>query len=237
MADVALHIYGLSVKRDSLPVLRNINLELEAGGTVAILGANGTGKTTLLNTLSGFLKPHAGTISLFGRRIDGEAPHAIVQQGLVHVSQERDLFTHLTVLDNLRLGAFTRPSTEIDRNLAGVFDYFPKLAERRHQVAGTMSGGEQQMLAIGRALMTAPKVLLLDEPSAGLSPLIVEEIQVLLKLLKKEALAMVLVEQNMAVAAAIADRFTILRGGEVVASGQSLELKEKYEQFVTAYYI
>jgi branched-chain amino acid transport system ATP-binding protein len=144
MPDIALRIYGISVKRDSLPILLNINLELDAGGTVAILGANGAGKTTLLNTLSGFLKPHAGTISLFGRRIDGEAPHTIVQQGLVHVSQERDLFTHLTVLDNLLLGAFTRPSEEIDRDLARVFDYFPKLADRRRQVAGTipLRGGE-----------------------------------------------------------------------------------------------
>jgi branched-chain amino acid transport system ATP-binding protein len=237
MLDPVLKIVALSVRRGGLPVLRDVNLELSGSEVLGILGANGAGKTTLLNTLSGFLHPSSGSISMFGERIEGLAPHSIVRRGLVHVSQERDLFTNLTVLDNLRMGAFARGSDKIEANLARVFDYFPRLAERRHQVAGTMSGGEQQMLAIGRALMTEPRVLLLDEPSAGLAPVIVGEIERLLLRLKETKLAMALVEQNMALASRVVDRFVILREGKAVTEGHKLDLAAKFNEYVANYYV
>ncbi len=237
MLDPILKIDGVFVRRGGFPVLRDVSLELGAGATLGVLGANGAGKTTLLNTLSGFLKPYSGTISLFGERIDRLSPHRIVQRGLVQVSQERDLFTKLSVLDNLKMGAFTRGAAHLETNIARVFEGFPRLAERRNQVAGTMSGGEQQMLAIGRALMTEPKVLLLDEPSAGLSPLIIGEIEKLLIRLKETKLSMVLVEQNMVLASRVVDRFVILRDGEAVAEGGKSELSPKIDEFVASYYI
>jgi branched-chain amino acid transport system ATP-binding protein len=237
MLDPVLKIVALSVRRGGLPVLRDVNLELSGSEVLGILGANGAGKTTLLNTLSGFLHPSSGSISMFGERIEGLAPHSIVRRGLVHVSQERDLFTNLTVLDNLRMGAFARGSDKIEANLARVFDYFPRLAERRHQVAGTMSGGEQQMLAIGRALMTEPRVLLLDEPSAGLAPVIVGEIERLLLRLKETKLAMALVEQNMALASRVVDRFVILREGKAVTEGRKSDLAAKFNEYVANYYV
>lgn len=237
MVETALNIDGLSVWRERYPVLRNISLSVSDSTTLGILGANGAGKSTLLNTLSGFLKPYSGTISLFGEQIDGLSPHRIVERGLVHVSQERDLFTNLSVLDNLRIGAFARGSARLTANIERVFEGFPRLAERRNQVAGTMSGGEQQMLAIGRALMTEPKVLLLDEPSAGLSPVVIAEIERLLLRLKETKLSMVLVEQNMVLASRLVDRFVILRDGQMAASGEKSELALKIDEFVASYYI
>jgi branched-chain amino acid transport system ATP-binding protein len=237
MHDPILKADALFVRRGRLPVLRNLNLQLSGGTILGILGANGAGKTTLLDALSGFLHPESGSISLFGERIDALPPHSIVQRGLVQVSQQRDLFTNLSVLDNLRIGAFARGSDKIATDLARVFDYFPRLAERRGQVAGTMSGGEQQMLAIGRALMAEPRVLLLDEPSAGLSPMIVSEIERLLVQIKETGLAILLVEQNMPLASKVVDRFVILRDGQAVAEGNRAALAAKFEEFVASYYV
>jgi branched-chain amino acid transport system ATP-binding protein len=238
MLDPVLEVNGLSVRRHGRGfVLRNIEFAVKNKSTLAVLGANGAGKSSLLDTLSGFLKPESGTIRLLGESIEGKAPHVIARRGLVQVSQSRDLFTNLSVSDNLTLGAFVRGASREKDNLVRVFDYFPKLAERRKQIAGTLSGGEQQMVAIGRALMTEPEILLLDEPASGLSPLIVHEIGEMLERLRKTGLAMILVEQNMTLAAAVADSFLLLRSGDIVARGDASELTGKADGFLKAHYV
>jgi branched-chain amino acid transport system ATP-binding protein len=238
MADPVLEVENLSVRRDGGALaLRNIDFVAARESTLGVLGANGAGKSTLLDTLSGFLRPESGTIRFQGDRIDGRAPHDVARRGLVQVSQSRDLFTNLSVLDNLMLGAFVRGAARAAETLARVFEYFPKLSERQHQVAGTLSGGEQQMLAIGRALMTEPEILLLDEPTAGLSPIVVQEIGKMIKRLKETGLSMILVEQNMALAATVVDSFLLVRNGEIVARGGAAELAEKADSFLKAHYV
>lgn len=238
MLDPVLKVENLSVRRHGrVLALRNIGFALPPKSTLGVLGANGAGKSTLLDTLSGFLRPELGTVVFLGARIDGKPPHAVTRLGLVHVSQARDLFTNLSVSDNLMLGAFVRGSLRVRENLDRVFGLFPKLAERHKQVAATLSGGEQQMLAIGRALMTEPEVLLLDEPSAGLSPILVREIGQMLKHLKASGLSMIVVEQNLALAAQIADRFLLLQSGEIVAEGDAGQLAQKAEHFLGAHYV
>lgn len=238
MADPVLEVKDLSVRRAGRGLaLRGIEFTVAPGQTLGVLGANGAGKSTLLDTLSGFLKTASGSICLLGKRIDGKAPYEITRLGLVHVSQFRDLFTDLSVLDNLKLGAFSRGAARAKDNMARVLDYFPKLAERSNQIAGTLSGGEQQMLAIGRALMAEPEILLLDEPTAGLSPIIVHEIAKMLKRLKETGLSMILVEQNMTLAATVVDRFLIFRGGEIVAQGNAEELTSKVDYYLKTHYV
>lgn len=238
MADPVLEVENLSVRRDGGALaLRNIDFVAARESTLGVLGANGAGKSTLLDTLSGFLRPESGAIRFQGERIDGRAPHEVARRGLVQVSQSRDLFTNLSVLDNLMLGAFVRGAARTAETLARVFEYFPKLAERQDQVAGTLSGGEQQMLAIGRALMTEPEILLLDEPTAGLSPIVVQEIGKMIKRLKETGLSMILVEQNMALAATVIDNFLLVRNGEIVARGGAGELDKKADSFLKAHYV
>lgn len=237
MPDIVLAISGLQVRYGSIIALDGVALTVSRGQAVGLLGANGAGKTTLLNTLSGSVKPSSGRIVFLGRRIDGTAPHAIVRRGLLHVSQERDLFGDLGVVDNLKLGAVTC-SAEFDRNLDKVFRYFPRLEERCDQRAKTLSGGEQQMLAISRALMAEPKLLILDEPSAGLAPLFVEGIGAMLARLKKEeGIPIILVEQNIRLAAKIIDRYCILRAGRVVATGLAGELEGSAGDIAQRYYL
>jgi branched-chain amino acid transport system ATP-binding protein len=209
--DPVLLVQGLAARYGKIVALRNASLEIGEGEAVALLGANGSGKTTLLNTLCGFLPPTAGTISLAGEAIGGLPPHRIFQRGIVQVSQARDLFGSMTVLDNLLLGAVrrNRPGPAV----TDIFGYFPRLQERQLQVVRTLSGGEQQMVAMGRALMSAPRILVLDEPSGGLAPRFVEEIGNIVNALKRQGRTMLLVEQNLALAAAVADRFYILRDG------------------------
>jgi branched-chain amino acid transport system ATP-binding protein len=233
----ALQVRNIDVHYGRLQALAGVSLELRAGEAVGLLGANGAGKTTLLNTLSGFLRPSAGSIALFGTPLAGAAPHRIVRQGLVHVSQERDLFGDLTVLDNLRLGALGRPQARFPVNIERVYGFFPRLKERAGQRAATMSGGEQQMLAMGRALMAEPKILLFDEPSAGLSPLFVTEIGNMMKSLRDEgAVSILLVEQNMLLAARVVDRFYILRSGGMVAQGEGQELRKDHAELAREFY-
>ncbi len=236
--EFALQVRGIDVHYGRLQALSQVSLDLRPGEAVGLLGANGAGKTTLLNTLSGFLQPSAGGITLFGEAVAGMAPHRIVRKGLLHVSQERDLFGDLTVLDNLRLGARGPAEAHFARNVERVYGFFPRLKERAGQRAATMSGGEQQMLAMGRALMAEPRLILFDEPSAGLSPLFVTEIGHMMQSLREEgAVSILLVEQNMMLAARVVDRFHILRGGTLVAQGQASDLRKDHAELAREFYL
>jgi|SRR5687768_7960488 len=238
MTDRALLVEDIDVHYGSMQALRGLSLEVGKGESVGLLGANGAGKTTLLNTLSGFLRPSRGKIDLYGQSIGGMQPHIIVRQGLLHVSQGRDLFGDLTVMDNLRLGSLTRPADRFEPNVERVFGFFPRLRERVAQRSSTMSGGEQQMLAIGRALMSEPKFLLLDEPSAGLSPLFVREIGNMMSTLRKEGgVTILLVEQNMLLAAQVVSRFYILRAGSIAAKGTGDDLAKSHTDLAREFYL
>jgi len=237
-SDVLLEVAGLAVRHGRVPALAGIDIELRQGEAVGLLGANGAGKTTLLNALSGFLPHDSGKVTLFGATMKSGAPHRVARSGLLQVSQDRDLFPELSVRDNLRLGCLARAKARHARNLERVFGYFPRLKERLDQRANTMSGGEQQMLAIGRALMAEPRIILLDEPSAGLSPLFVQEIGAMMQALKREGeVALVLVEQNMRLAARVVDRFYMLRAGQVVAQGLGNELERDHEHLAREFYL
>ena len=233
--DAVLRVQGLAARYGKIVALRNASLDIAEGEAVALLGANGSGKTTLLNTLCGFLPPSGGTVLLAGEPVGGLPPHRIFQRGIVQVAQGRDLFGSMTVLDNLLLGAVrrNRPGPDVSE----IFRYFPRLQERQSQIVRTLSGGEQQMVAMGRALMSSPRILLLDEPSGGLAPRFVEEIGNIMKALKTQGRTMLLVEQNLALAAAVADRFYILRDGETVDSGDSAALRQDRRLFARTYYL
>jgi len=231
-----LQVKDLSVRYGKSVAVRDVSLSVAAGEVVTILGANGAGKTTLLNTITGFLKPVNGSVDVFRQNIAGEPPHRVYKHGVIQVSQGRDLFPSLSVLDNLHMGAATR-SDDLTDDLDKVFTYFPRLAERRKQQAGTLSGGEQRMLAVSRALMGRPKILLLDEPSGGLAPRFVQEIGRIIRVLKESGATMLLVEQNMAMALSVADRFYILRDGCVVHQGASGELGSDLADLARRYYL
>jgi len=207
-----------------VPVLRGVSLEVGAGEVVAVLGANGVGKTTLNATISGLVRATAGEIAFEGERIDGLAPPAIVRRGLIHVPEGRKIFPNLTVRENLELGSYARARPGRAKNLERAFDTFPRLRERAGQSAGTLSGGEQQMLAIGRGLMGEPKLLILDEPSLGLSPLLVDELFALVAEIAKGGLAVMLVEQNVVQSLALADRAYVLENGAVTMAGAARDL-------------
>ncbi len=205
-------------------VLRGVSLEVRAGEIVALLGSNGAGKSTLNNTISGLVKPWRGRVRFDGADLTGAAPRTVVQAGLIQVPEGRRVFPNLTVLENLELGAYARARERRARNLERVFATFPRLAERRTQKAGTMSGGEQQMLAIGRGLMAEPRLLVLDEPSLGLSPLLVEEMFTLIRQLHGEGLSLLLVEQNVAQSLDTAQRAYVLENGALRFAGTPAEL-------------
>ncbi|MFO1198647.1 MAG: ABC transporter ATP-binding protein [Burkholderiaceae bacterium] len=200
-------------------VLRGVNLDVGEGEIVALLGSNGAGKTTLNNTVSGVIAPFAGEVRFDGRDVTRARCRRVVEAGLIQVPEGRRVFPNLTVLENLELGAYARARERRARNLQRVFDVFPRLAERRTQKAGTMSGGEQQMLAIGRGMMAEPRLLILDEPSLGLSPLLVEELFALIGRLNRDGLAILLVEQNVAQSLEIANRAYVLENGTVRFDG------------------
>lgn len=211
-----LQVTDLRVNYGQIEALKGVSLNIKAGEIVAILGANGAGKTTLMRTLSGLLTPRAGTIIFEGTDITRLGADKIVRHGIAQSPEGRRVFGTLTVLENLRLGAFTRPANEIQESLAFVLDMFPRLANRRSQLAGTMSGGEQQMLAIGRALMAKPRLLLLDEPSLGLAPIIFQGIFRTLRDIAHSGVTILIVEQNARSALKLADRGYVLEVGRFV---------------------
>lgn len=220
-----LVIRNLATWYDRIQALKGVTLHISKGEVVCLVGANGSGKTTLLHALSGLLKQAEGEILLEGESILRRPPERIVRMGIAHVPEGRRLFAPLSVPDNLRLGAYTRSDRDgIKRDMDWVFDLFPRLAERRTQAAGTLSGGEQQMLAFGRALMSRPRILLLDEPSTGLAPLIIEELFAVVERLRREGKTILLVEQNARLALKTADRGYVLETGRIVLSGTSEEL-------------
>ena len=226
MADgFLLKVSGLEVCYGDLPAIRDVSLEVEAGAVIALVGANGAGKTTTLRTISGILRPRAGWIEFRGRRIEGAKPAEIVALGLAHVPEGRQLFPTMTVEENLEMGART-PAAKAARarTMARVFELFPRLRERRTQLAGTLSGGEQQMLAIGRGLMSLPALLMLDQPSLGLAPVLVTAIFDIVAEINRQGMAILLVEQNVSRALALCRRGYVLENGVMALVGTSREL-------------
>jgi branched-chain amino acid transport system ATP-binding protein len=226
MAEPLLAVRGLVAGYGETPVLRGLDLEAASGEIVAVLGSNGVGKTTLNKTLSGVLRASAGEIVFDGRRIDRLAAPEIVAAGLIHVPEGRRIFPDLNVRENLELGSYRRAKPRRAANLEKVFALFPRLRERVRQAAGTLSGGEQQMLAIGRGLMGEPRLLILDEPSLGLSPLLVEELFALIGRLREEGLTILLVEQNVVQSLGIASRAYVLANGRITLSGRADDLAD-----------
>jgi len=222
-----LEVDNIDVYYGELQALWGVSLHIEEGEFISLVGSNGAGKTTTLRTISGLLTPRRGKIIFAGKDVTGWPPHRIAQEGLAHIPEGRQLFPRLTVLENLKMGAYTpRARERFDETLEFVFTLFPRLKERRDQIAGTMSGGERQMLAIARGLMLRPKLLMLDEPSLGLAPKLVQRVMDTLRRLHEEGLTILLVEQNVRYALELADRGYVLETGRVVMEGGGKELLE-----------
>ncbi|MEW6560678.1 MAG: ABC transporter ATP-binding protein [Pseudomonadota bacterium] len=219
-----LEIEKLDVRYGHIQALRGVSLSVSEGEIVTLLGANGAGKTTLMRTISGLLRPHAGDVKLRGKSIVRVGADNIVRQGISQVPEGRRVFPTLSVAENLLLGGYTRPTAEAKGSMQRVLQMFPRLAERRAQYAGTLSGGEQQMLAIGRALMARPTLLLLDEPSLGLAPIIVRDIFRTLRQIREQGMTVLLVEQNARMALKLADRGYVLETGRIALQGSAQEL-------------
>lgn len=220
-----LEIKDLEVHYGVIKAIKGISFEVNQGEVIALIGANGAGKTTTLHTITGLIRPSGGQIIFDGKDITKTPAHKIVSMGMAHVPEGRRIFQQLTVLENLKLGAYTRKnSSEIADSLKMVYERFPRLEERKNQVAGTLSGGEQQMLAMGRALMSKPRIILMDEPSMGLSPLLVSEIFDIIKVIRESGTTVLLVEQNAQKALSIADRAYVLETGAISLSGKASDL-------------
>ena len=224
MADTLLKVDGINVYYGNIHAVKDISFTVNEGEIVTLIGANGAGKSTTLKTISGLLKPRTGDVLYKGKSIKGVRAHKIVESGLAQVPEGRHVFLHMTVDENLDMGAYTQPASTIAANKEKVFTLFPRLKERRKQLAGTMSGGEQQMLAMGRALMSHPKLLMLDEPSMGLAPILVEQIFGIIRELHASGTTILLVEQNAQAALEVADRAYVLETGRIVLSGTGAEL-------------
>ena len=219
-----LEVRDLVARYGQITALKGISLRVDEGQIVALIGANGAGKSTTLRVISGLLQPATGDVLIQGRTIRRATPRAIVRMGVVHCPEGRRIFTRLTVLENLRLGHYTRGNQDLERATARVYKLFPILGERRSQLGGTLSGGEQQMLAIGRALMLTPKLLLLDEPSLGLAPLLVQQIFATISEINREGTSVLLVEQNANMALRLADRAYVLETGRIALEGSGRDL-------------
>jgi branched-chain amino acid transport system ATP-binding protein len=230
-----LKIEDINVYYGNIHALKGVSLAINEGEIVTLIGANGAGKSTLLKTISGLLKPKNGSILFEGQSISGKVAQAIVKQGLSHVPEGRRVFANMSVEENLELGAYLRKDKQgIKEDFEKVYNLFPRLLERRKQLSGTLSGGEQQMLAMGRALMARPKLLLLDEPSMGLAPLLVKTIFRIIEEINKSGTTILLVEQNANMALSIADRAYVIETGKIVLSGSSDELNQS-DQIRMAY--
>lgn len=222
-----LEVRDLQVYYGMIHAIKGISFNVNQGEVIALIGANGAGKTTTLHTITGLLAPKSGSVLFEGKDITKVPAHKIVSMGMAHVPEGRRVFAELSVYENLKMGAYTRKDKkEIEESLANVYKRFPRLEERKNQMAGTLSGGEQQMLAMGRALMSKPKIILMDEPSMGLSPIFVNEIFDIIRAVSESGTTVLLVEQNAKKALSIADRAYVLETGKIVLSGDAKELLE-----------
>ena len=219
-----LNVNDINVYYGAIHAIKGVSFQVNDGEVVTLIGANGAGKSTTLNTVCGLLHSRTGSVEFLGQDLAGIPAHKLVERGLAHVPEGRRIFQHMTVEENLEMGAYTQPRSSVDPNLERVFEQFPRLKERRRQVAGTLSGGEQQMLAMGRGLMSSPKLLMLDEPSMGLAPILVEQIFDIIKRLHQAGTTILLVEQNARMALSVADRGYVLETGKIVATGTGDEL-------------
>jgi len=224
-----LKVEDLHVYYGSIHAIKGISFTVEEGEIVTLIGANGAGKSTTLNTVGGLLKPRHGSISFEGKNILNVAANKVVSQGMALCPEGRRVFLHMTVLENLEMGAYTRPADEVEESLEKVYELFPRLKERYRQIAGTLSGGEQQMLAMGRALMSKPKLMMLDEPSMGLAPILVDQIFEIIESMNERGTTILLVEQNAQMALSIANRAYVLETGRITMSGDARELLKSEE--------
>ncbi len=221
-----LKVNDINVYYGPIHAIQGISFEVNEGEIVSLIGANGAGKSTVLRTISGLLRPKTGDVSFMGQKINTTAPHAIVRLGIAHIPEGRRIFLRMTVEENLEMGAFTQPTSSIANSLEKVYLQFPRLKERRKQIAGTLSGGEQQMLAMSRGLMSNPKLMMLDEPSMGLLPILVQQVFDIIKELHESGTTILLVEQNARMALSITDRAYVLETGKITLTGTGEELAQ-----------
>ena len=221
-----LEVNNINVYYGSIHAIKDISFEVNAGEIVTLIGANGAGKSTTLQTVSGLLRSKTGRITFQGKNLSGVPAYKIVSMGIAQVPEGRRIFQQMTVEENIEMGAYTRPGSEYAERVENVFNHFPRLKERRKQIAGTLSGGEQQMLAMGRAMMSSPQLLMLDEPSMGLSPILVDEIFEIIKAFHADGTTILLVEQNANKSLAISDRAYVLENGKIILTGTGKELMQ-----------
>ena len=224
-----LKVDNINVYYGAIHAIKNVSFQVNEGEIVTLIGANGAGKSTILKTISGLLHTKTGSVSFQDHNLKSAPPHRIVEMGIAHVPEGRRVFSRMSVEENLEMGAFTQPNDSVNAAIEHVYERFPRLKERRKQVAGTLSGGEQQMLAMARALMSKPKLIMMDEPSMGLSPILVEQIFSIIYELRESGVTILLVEQNANKALKITDRAYVLETGKITLSGTGRELLEKEE--------